>query len=183
MVQEPTKNLERRLPEVNSPPQVPSITWNSTWDERTTQLAYEHAREMQRTSEAWIDALDTKVVAVFGVSSGVIGLVTSLAGLPPGTWGRGLWVGGLAAWVVSALYCWKAFKPNDFRLDPDARVLLDEKWLSLKPPQFLLDRLNNVGASVGHNQAALKEKAEALRLALGWAVAEVGLLVGALLLK
>jgi len=85
--------------------------------------------------------------------------------------------------VVSALYCWKAFKPNDFRLDPDARVLLDEKWLSLKPPQFLLDRLNNVGASVGHNQAALKEKAEALRLALGWAVAEVGLLVGALLLK
>ena len=61
-------------------------------------------------------------------------------------------------------------------------MLLDERWLSLKPPQFLLDRLNNVGVSVGHNQAVLRDKADALRLALGWAVAEVGLLVGALLL-
>src|SRR2546421_6030640 len=153
----PTKPSERALPDVKTPPRVPSITWNANWDERTTQLAYEHAREMQRTSEAWIDAVDNKVVAVFGVASGVIGVVTALADLPQGTLGRGLWVGALAAWVVSALYCWKAFKPNEFRLDPDARVLLDEKWLSLKPPQFLLDRLNNVAESVGHNQAALKE--------------------------
>jgi len=183
MTQQPTRDSERALPDVKLPPRPPSITWNSNWDERTAQLAYEHAREMQRTVEAWIDSLDNKVVAVFGVASGVISLVTSLAGLPPGTWGRGLWAGALGAWLVSALYCRKAFKPNDFRLDPDARVLLDQKWLSLKPQQFLLDRLNNMGVSVGHNQTALKGKAEALRLALGWAVVEVGLLVGALLLK
>ena len=180
---QPTKDQQNSLPKMTQSSQVPSVTWNPDWDERTTQLAYEHAREMQRTVEGWIDSLDNKVVAVFGVASGVIGLVTSLAGLPSGSWGRGLWIGALGAWVISALHCWSAFKPNDYRLDPDARVLLNEKWLSLKTAQFLLDRLNNMGVSVGHNQTALKEKAKALRRALGWAVAEIGLLVSALLLK
>src|SRR5438445_11079982 len=112
MAQRTNDDSEGALPDVKSPPKVPWITWNSTWDERTVQLAYDHAREMQRTVEVWIDSLDAKVVAVFGVSSGVIGLVTSLATLPSGTLGRGLSAGALAAWAVSAMYCWTAFNPN-----------------------------------------------------------------------
>jgi hypothetical protein len=180
MTERPNRNSERALSE--SEPSPASVTWDPSWDEKTALLAYEHAREMQRTVETWIDALDNKVVAVFGVSSGVIGLVTSLSTLPAGAIGRVPWVLALGSWGLSALYCWKAFKPSNFRLDPDARLLLDKRWLSLKAPQFLLDRLNNMGTSVAFNQTALKEKANALRHALAWAVAEVGLLVGALLL-
>ena len=181
MTEQPIKDRPKALSESQrSSPVV--VTWNSSWDEKTAMMAYEHAREMQRSVETWIDALDNKVVAVFGVSSGVIGLVTSLSTLPAGAVSRIPWVLALGAWGVSALYCWKAFKPSNFRLDPDARVLLDEKWLSLQAPQFLLDRLSNMGTSVAFNQTALKEKANALRRALGWAVAEVGLLVAALLL-
>lgn len=159
-----------------------SVTWDSTWDEKTALMAYEHAREMQRTAETWIDAIDNKVVTVFGVSSGVIGVVTALASLPEGAIARIPWILALGAWGFSAFYCWTAFKPREFRLDPEARLLLDEKWLSLKSPQFLLDRLSNMGTSVAFNKTVLSEKANALRRALGWAVAEVGLLVGALLL-
>jgi len=138
-------------------------------------LAYEESVGAVRAMSVWYEALDGKTVAVFSVSSLVAALAPKV-GVQNVTW----WLLALVAWMVSAVACFVAFFPRDFRFDPKPKVLMNEAWLKLDPVDFRRYRLADVAETYRINSKAYRFKVRTLSIAIGATAIEVLLLAIAL---
>jgi hypothetical protein len=146
--------------------------WSPDWNEETLVLAYAAAEGVRDVQAGWADALDAKIMALFGVGSAILVVVPTLK-TPDTLWARVLWVVAALMWLASCWNCYVGFKPAPFRLGPDPSVLVGEDWLGRSPPHFRLWRMSSMGKSYLHNSAVLSAKGTALRAALWFTAAEV----------
>jgi hypothetical protein len=137
-------------------------------NDETAALAYQESLRATEALTGWYEALDGKAVAVFSVSSLIVGLAPKVAvarGIP--------WAVALVAWGISAGACFWALLPKDFRFDPKPKVLMNEAWLRLDPVAFRRFRLEDVAVTYRVNSEAYKLKSKILMVAIGATVIEV----------
>jgi hypothetical protein len=145
-------------------------------DTETTAMAYQESVASVQTLASWYEALDTKIVAVFSVSSVIAVLAPKVADAP-----KVIWILALAAWGIAAIACFVAFNTRRYTLDPNPNVLINDKWLELSPDEFREHRLKRVVQTYGENRKAYNKKDFALKLAMYATGAEVLCLVIAML--
>jgi hypothetical protein len=176
--------MSAELPAATPPSGAITHAWDDRFNADTTRLAYEHARETHRAVDSTADVLDRKVIAVFGVSSAIATLTPAvLPALEIGTLSWVLWFGACAAWLGCALQSWQAFKPRDYKTDPNPEDVAAPEWLTLGVGPYYFARLHYVAKTVKHNADVNKARAAALREAFGWALVEVGLLLVGLMAR
>ena len=163
--------------ESDDPPEQAAV---ERWNAETVRISYEHARDLERTLDAWADQIDSKAATIYSVGSIIAGLASSVglttaAGVP-----RLLWLAALMAWGLSALACWMAFKPRDYSLHPNLLGMITAKVLGLEPGPFYLRRLRQTVRSYRRNTPQLERKAKALAWAVRLATVEILLLLAAL---
>jgi hypothetical protein len=172
--------LKRRSPSAPSEEEEePEPVLVERWNPETVRLAYEQARELERTLDAWGDSIDRKAATIYGAASIVAGL-SSMLGHSENAVAHGLWAAALVVWVLTTVAFWFSFKPRSYSLHPDPRRMLTAKWLALDPGSFYLRRLRQVTKSYAKNEPVIDRKAKALTWAAALATLEVVLLLAAL---
>ncbi len=127
-------------------------------------LAYAESLTVQPALLDWSDAMDTKLIAIFSVSSVIVTLVPTLG--PAGLASSRLWLAALAAWGFAAYFCCAALMPRSLQVGPDPGKLLGDDWLSLSAPAFLRARLTYMAEAYNENVPVLVQKAGRIRRAL-----------------
>src|SRR5438445_11848778 len=159
----------------------PSLTWDESWNAETARLAYEHAHAVYRQADETAEVLNRKVVPVFAIASAIATAGPVLRRFP--LWSDGWWltVGAAVMWLLATWQCWEAFKPREYRFDPDPDIFLTPEWLALSPGTFHVHRLASVAQGVREHFVLNNARGAALRNALKCALVEGGLLLAALL--
>ncbi len=152
----------------------------------TTELAYQESLTTQDALSRRVAAIDTKLLAVFGISSFIVTLVPTLA-LPQlrafgdeSVIAQLLWAGAALGWALSAAFVYLGIKPRDWKIGPDPKVLRDEKWLTLTPHEYRHSRMWYLGRMYSVRLQGAREKAKYLEAALSLVVAEVACFAAAL---
>ena len=152
---------------------------NTEIDPETTNLAYQESRATQALLSQRVNAIDTKLLAVFGISSLIVTLVPSLA-LPQLSNFRDenivaqiLWAAAAIGWMLSAAFVYLGFKPRNWKIGPDPEVLRKQEWLTLTAHEYQRSRMWYLGRTYSVNLKRAHEKATHLEVALSFAVAEV----------
>lgn len=145
--------------------------------DETLSLAYEEAKGVQTLLSSWSDALDAKVVAVFGVASIIMGLAPVLRRPDAPGWTLIVLLLALACWLAAVFNCRRAYSPKDFRVGPDPASIQESDWRDLTPAEYRRFRLRDMADSCDFNQERVLEKANALGWAILFTAVEVPLLV------
>jgi hypothetical protein len=164
-------------------PSAPATEWwDIARDEETIRLAFEESQTLYTLYGDYVDAIDRKVTAVFGVASAIIGLAPSLgwaqhlSGTPKHAW----WV-AIAAWIIVTAVCYGAYRPRGFRLGPDPSAVEQAQWTHLTPTEYRYFRLRWMGKTYTKNMAEIARKVDLLGVAIGFGVIEVVALLVAFL--
>lgn len=147
----------------------------------TLEIAFNESTQALLSAMARTDAIDSKVVSVFGVGSVVISLVPIFKAAPLTGHAGDLWIAALLAWATSAMFCLLAYKPRTWRFGPDPNIIADPAWLRLPPDGYRSERLKNLGKTYAYNQAISRKKSEHLRWAMIATAVEVSALAVALI--
>ena len=130
------------------------------------------------------EALDTKIVQIFGAASVVIGLAgfSSASGTTSASPAAvALLSLGLLAYAATAYAAYTHLKPKPFyRPDPD--LLWQELW-DLPVEDLRHSLVQRVVTDFEHNKPLLDAKANTISYALAFAAVEVGLVVLALIVR
>lgn len=156
--------------------------WDSGRNEETLRLAFEESVALSPVYGQWADAIDRKLLAVFGLASVIISLAPSLQ------WGSGLvggpryaWYVAAGAWGVVAGLCYVAYRPRDFRLGPNPATLQNSAWTHLTPTEYRYFSLGDMGKTFEQNRAQIMKKADLLGVMLVFTAVEVVALLVAFL--
>jgi len=160
---------------------LPVVDWDESFNSETAHLAYEHAREMYRQADETAEVLNRKAVQVFAIASAIATVGPAIGKFPFLSIGWCFSAIACVIWLGASFECWRAFKPREYRFDPDPGIFLSRDWLQLEPGPFYLHRLESVEESVSHNMALNNVRGVAVRRALTFALVEVGFLLVALL--
>lgn len=160
-------------------PPPPPIEWQTGWSEKTLEAAYKALRDHYTVIQEAVNAVDTKAVTLFGISSAILSLVPSLHKLTMGSPGWWLGLGAVIAWMLAVYNGWRAYRPREYRAYPDPDWTAGQ--LSLPEQEFQARLLESVRKSIQHDKRLLADKGAALKAGLIFAALEVALLVSALL--
>lgn len=157
--------------------QVPPTT------DATMEIMFDEARQGQAFLSQWADAIDAKVLGVFGAASVLIGAIPAIGGVKAHGWEWTPWVVAGIAWAIASILCWMAYGTRSYLLGPDPSTILNESWTSLAPNSYRFYRIRDMGKAWSNNQEVINEKAEALGWALPFVAIETGALLVALMLQ
>jgi hypothetical protein len=180
------RRVEADQPALNEGGREPwEVEWSGgTWNDESINLAYEACEGMLATHYSLADASDRKTLAVFTVGSALLSVAPAIGwGDEVSGWAYGLWAAAFVSWIATCLTCYFAYKPNMFRIHPNPGKLLSSEWLELKPDEFRVYQLRDMGRSYRHNLACLVDKGEWLDIATLAAFAEVLFLVLATIVR
>jgi hypothetical protein len=140
--------------------------FDDAWDAETLRLAFQDSAQMLTVDVTWAESLDAKVVAIFSVSSVVVGLAPALTAgsKSPGTWL--FWAAALLSWGWAAVHCYRAYRPRDFTVGPSPQKTLDSKWLSLDPSKYRFYAIRDMAEAHEKNRRLFAEKAQHMDTAL-----------------
>ena len=156
--------------------------WHAQWSDETVALASAVAEESSPELFAhWLDAIDKKAMALFGVGSVILTFVPTIQ-QPSADVPKILWITATVAWALAAFSCFKAFAPTDMALTPSPAVL-ESEWLVLPPKEFRCHLLYFRGEAYEKNRAAVNAKAERLRFALLFTALEILFIASALIVS
>jgi phosphoribosyl-dephospho-CoA transferase len=156
--------------------------WNPKWKPASVRLAYEESTKLLASQHEWLKALETKVLTVFTLTSGVITVAATLQKAVPIGWTLVVWAAALVAYIGAVIECARAYGVRSYKSDPDPKHMLVAEYLELTEEQFRIMRLRDIADICKHNRDVMTVIAKDLRLALRWAIAEVSLIAVALLL-
>ena len=154
--------------------------WNEKVNNETVKLAYEEAKSLQPFMSSWSDAVDAKVIAVFGIASVLIGAIPAIAGTPDSTWEWLLWLPAALFWAGAGWFSIQAFLTLDFRVGPVPGKLLEPEWAELSPEEYRFYRMRDMAKDYSHNRKQINRKAVALWWSIAFVAAESLALVLAL---
>jgi hypothetical protein len=136
------------------------------------KLAFEESKDLTVRQDAWIEAIDQKLVAVFTLASAVAGLVPALADTSSAVW---LWRAGGAAWFVAAALSLLGFWPRKMFVSPNPDGIYKPAWLAIEIDEYRMKRLWSLGTVYLGNKELISRKAGLLRYAMVGATVEVAL--------
>jgi hypothetical protein len=151
----------------------PEPVWDTSWDERTAELAYEASLPSRESLSAWADSLDTKLLGVFAVGGVILTIAPTLQASNPNRVVVGLWVLAAISWLFALAFGLHGYRPTVLRVGPDPQEFLKPIWLKKSPLHFRLWQIAEMADSFRRNHATLKLKAEALKWALRFTAIEV----------
>lgn len=156
--------------------------WSADWNAESIHLAYEEATRLQSLYGQRRDAIDNRVVVVFGLASAIAALAPIL--YRPASYGPTVvfWAAALAAWSLAVGLCHAAYRSSELRPDLDPGRLLTKEWLTLQPARFRAIRIREMSRTLICNRDELDRKANYLGLAILCTAAEVLALAIALIL-
>jgi len=138
----------------------------------TVMLAFEESRDIVARLDAWIDAIDQKIVTVFTLASALAGLVPAVADTTSTIWAWRL--GGLA-WIVTAILCTRGLWPQKAAVCPSPYRIYTPRWLARDAEEYRMKRLGSLGSVYLENVALIRLKARLLRYAMVAAAGEIAL--------
>jgi hypothetical protein len=150
-----------------------AVTWSDSFDTETVAAAYEDARSVLPLCASWADSIDAKTIAVFGIASSILTIVPALRPLSKATLPLVLWCLALSCWIISMGFCLAAYKPTQYRIDPNPQTTSRAAWLTLTPTLFRYYRLEDMATTYVHNRNQIDRKGWRLRAALIVTAAEV----------
>jgi len=139
---------------------------------QTLELAFDESKDLTAKQDAWIEAIDQKLVAVFTLASAAAGLVPALADTSNAIW---LWGAGVAAWFVAAVLSLLGFWPRKMFVSPNPAAIYVPSWLAIPVQEYRMKRLGSLGSVYLGNKALISRKAEMLRYAMASSAVEIGL--------
>ena len=152
-------------------------------DEATIDIIFEECREGQAFMDQWSNAIDAKVLTVFGGASALIGAIPAIGGVKARGWEWTPWVIAACAWAATSILCTLAYGVRTYRIGPDPSVLLADEWITLAPSDYRSQRIYFMGAAWKQNTETVNTKADRLRLAIPLVAIESGALLAALILQ
>lgn len=158
-----------------------AVTWRASFDDATLALAYEEAVTANTLCLDCLTAVDAKIVTVFSVSSGLLGVTTALRHAELATASVLWFAAALLFWLVAIGYGIWAYRVQNFRVVPDPMKSYATEWLRLRPGEFLLYSVRDLAQAFDSNSRTLKTKTRWLGRAMCFTAAELFCLVIAVL--
>jgi len=149
-----------------------------TVNDATIELMFSEAQGLQSFTSQWSDAIDAKVLVVFGGASALIGAIPAIGGVKAHGWEWLPWIVAGVAWAITSLLCSIAYGTRPYRVGPEPSTLAKDAWVAVTPEQYRYYRLQDMGGQWDHNWKEINKKATAL----GWAIPLVAIESGALLI-
>jgi hypothetical protein len=149
----------------------------------TMEIMFNEACHGQDVVSQWSDAIDAKVLSVFGGSTALIGVIPALGGVSAKGWEWLPWIIAGGAWVVVSIFCCIGYRAREYLLSPDPNVILQEAWISLPPERYHYFRIRDMGRAWEANRTEIAAKAGALAWAIPFVALESGALLAALIVQ
>jgi hypothetical protein len=162
-------------------PAAPSMPqFEASWNDETLNLAFEECLASREAVNSLAGAIESKVLAIFSVTTAVAGLVPSLkrdlGTSPASPWQTLCYLIAGLAWVYVVIQCYRAYSPSQYAITPRPNNLLDRKWLGLTPAQFRFFAIRDVGEAHEINAALILKRGWLVRAAMIATVVEIAFL-------
>ena len=136
-------------------------------------LIYEMMIDQHKLISDWCDALDNKVIGLFGITTLFIGIITTLNKSNLGlNWSLVAFAVAIVAFVLSSCYSFRSFLTRRFSLGLDPRVLLRD-YAILQPQETKQHLIEFDSQHWEQNVEVLNEKSHALHIAIIWGAIEI----------
>lgn len=134
--------------------------------ESSIDLIYEMMKEQHSLLSSWSDSLDNKVISLFSLTALIIGAITALnKGQITTDWHLVPLVISTLSFVVSSLFCLKAYQTKKLSLGLDIKILLEQYVLS-SPIELKYWLIKFDGEHNKNNIKTMNVKADSVNIAI-----------------